>query len=526
MADAASRRGCDRHPSQIQRCIRRQQHGPAGCPPAAAPQRRRLPDRLPTEPPTATLPPQRHAHAGCACLRSRMAEARRLHQRRLRGCPRAVCRHRPERPNQRRGERSPLAAGPGLSGGWPAHRGLRRPGSGPAATARRRRCRPRSISGSAMRWARSATRPAQSRPIAAIWPATTPWPARSTCASAGCWGQWRRSAGAIDALEPGRSHRHRQLRALRRARGAGRAVRAAGRQRGRAGPVRPDRGRQPVRPLPGRDPAAGRRPAGGGWPERGRAGPLSPGHRRGREAAPARSNAANALAELGQPLDDLAYGRILLGNGYSADGIAAIYRYFEATPDHPAEPHLLVAEAYFSQREYAQALAEWQTLLDTHPEYADRAGVLIRMAAAHSRLGNTGTARDLYREAAAAAPANAPAALLEAARLAERDGDCRTAATEYLDLARLYPAAAEAGEALLPRRRLPVPPGPDRQRGRDLAALDRRLPDQHLRPRGPLLGRQGAAGAGQRRAGGQRMAAVAARGGRQLLHGARRGDGG
>ena len=43
----------------------------------------------------------------------------------------------------------------------------------------------------------------------------------------------------------------------------------------------------------------------------------------------------------------------------------------------------------------------------------------------------------------------APAALLEAARLAERDGDCRTAATEYLDLARLYPAAAEAGEALL-----------------------------------------------------------------------------
>lgn len=159
--------------------------------------------------------------------------------------------------------------------------------------------------------------------------------------------------------------------------------------------------------------------------------------------------AANALAALGQPLDDLAFGRILLGNGDSASGIAAIYRYFEATPEHPAEPHLLVAEAYFSQREYAQALAEWQTLLDTHPEYSDRAGVLIRMAAAHSRLGNTGAARDLYREAAAAAPANSPAALLEAARLAERGGDCRTAATEYLDLARLYPAATETGEALL-----------------------------------------------------------------------------
>ncbi len=166
------------------------------------------------------------------------------------------------------------------------------------------------------------------------------------------------------------------------------------------------------------------------------------------ERSPGALNAANALARLGQPLDDLAYGRILLGTGYAADGIAAIYRYFEATPDHPAEPHLLVAEGYFGQREYAPALAEWQTLLDTHPEYADRAGVLIRMAVAQGRLGNVGTARDLYRQAADASQAKAPAALLEAARLAERDGDCRTAAAEYLDLARLYPAAAEAGEAL------------------------------------------------------------------------------
>ncbi|MEI2692225.1 MAG: transglycosylase SLT domain-containing protein [Anaerolineae bacterium] len=154
-------------------------------------------------------------------------------------------------------------------------------------------------------------------------------------------------------------------------------------------------------------------------------------------------NAANALADLGQPLDDLAYGRILLGNGVYAAGIAAIYRYFEAVPDHPAEPHLLVAEAYFSQREYTRALAEWQSLLDTHPEYTDRAGVLIRMAVAQGRLGNRGAARDLYRQVGTAA------ALLEAARLAERDGDCRTAATEYLDIVRLYPNAAEAGEGLL-----------------------------------------------------------------------------
>ena len=159
-------------------------------------------------------------------------------------------------------------------------------------------------------------------------------------------------------------------------------------------------------------------------------------------------SAANALAGLGQPLGDLAYGRILLGAGLYADGIATIYRYFDATPDHPAEPHLLVAEAYFSQREYEQALAEWQSLLDTHPEYTDRAGVLLRMAAAQSRLGDRAAASALFRDAAAADPARAPAALLEAARQAERDGDCQTAAAEFLDLAARYPAAAEAGEAL------------------------------------------------------------------------------
>jgi soluble lytic murein transglycosylase len=165
-------------------------------------------------------------------------------------------------------------------------------------------------------------------------------------------------------------------------------------------------------------------------------------------ASPDALNAANALAALGQALDDQATARILLSNGYYADGIAAMVRYFDATPDHPAEPHVPVAEAYMSQREYAAALAEWQKLLDTHPEYTDRAGVLIRMAVAQARLDDPAAARDLFKQAAAASAAKAPAALLEAARLAERESDCAVAAAEYLDVARLYPAATEAGEAL------------------------------------------------------------------------------
>jgi soluble lytic murein transglycosylase len=166
------------------------------------------------------------------------------------------------------------------------------------------------------------------------------------------------------------------------------------------------------------------------------------------ENSPGAMDAATALRNLGQAVDDYTWARILLGNGYTGEGIAAMYSYLDSTPDHPARPHLLVAEANFGLREYAKAIAEWQALLDTHPEYTDRAGVLMRMAAANGRLGNVGLARDLYEQAAAVSATKAPGAHLEAARLAESSADCQTAAAEYLDVARLYPNAAEAGEAL------------------------------------------------------------------------------
>lgn len=158
--------------------------------------------------------------------------------------------------------------------------------------------------------------------------------------------------------------------------------------------------------------------------------------------------AVDMLDAAAQPVDAVTRARVQLGNGYVASGVNTLQTYFAATPDHPADLHLLIAEAWFGQREYEQALAAWQTLLDSFPAYTDRAGVLIRMAVAHTRLGNTATARDLYAQAATASDAQAAAARLEAARLAERSGDCRTAATEYLDLARLYPADPAAGEAL------------------------------------------------------------------------------
>lgn len=162
--------------------------------------------------------------------------------------------------------------------------------------------------------------------------------------------------------------------------------------------------------------------------------------------------AADALALREQPLDAYTYARILLANSYYGDGTAAMYRYLDAVPNHPAEPHLLVAEAYFDQRQYSSAVAEWQVLLDTHPEYTDRAGVLMRMAEAQRRLDDSvqgqNAARALYRQAATASTIQAPAALLEAARIAERNDDFETAATEYLAVASQYPAASEAGEAL------------------------------------------------------------------------------
>jgi soluble lytic murein transglycosylase len=169
------------------------------------------------------------------------------------------------------------------------------------------------------------------------------------------------------------------------------------------------------------------------------------------EGAPFALQAANALANLGQPLDDYTWARILLANRYYADGIATMYRYLEAAPEHPVLPHLLVAEAYFSQREYQAAVAEWQKVLDTHPDYGDRAGVLLRMAAAQGRLDNTETARSLYRQAAETSESRAAEAILASALLAERADDCETAAVEYGEIAQRFPTAQEAGEALYRR---------------------------------------------------------------------------
>ncbi|MEA3335005.1 MAG: tetratricopeptide repeat protein [Chloroflexota bacterium] len=159
-------------------------------------------------------------------------------------------------------------------------------------------------------------------------------------------------------------------------------------------------------------------------------------------------SAINQLDLLSQPVDEYTRARLLLANGYVSAGIPAMYEYFEKTPEHAAYPHVLVAEAYYGQREYESALAEWQGLLDTHPEYPDRAGVLIRMATAQYRLDRDEVARDLYAQAAEASSVRAPEALLEAAQIAERSHDCETAATEYLDIVRQYPASAQAGEAL------------------------------------------------------------------------------
>lgn len=160
------------------------------------------------------------------------------------------------------------------------------------------------------------------------------------------------------------------------------------------------------------------------------------------ETSPGALAASTALAEAGQPLDALTTARILLGNRLYSEGIAALRGYLDAAPDHPPELQAQLAEAYFSQRDYPQALVEWQRLLDAFPDYVERAYILTRMAVAHSRLGEGDAARDFYRQA------GTPAALLEAARVAERRDDCHTAALEYLDLARQHPASVEAGEAL------------------------------------------------------------------------------
>ena len=139
---------------------------PTDAPPApnAASPAPAMPSALTDAPsaPTATLTPVAPAFA-------RMAEARRLHLNGDYEAARGLRCHRPGQAGQRRGDGGPLAVGQAaLEDGQPTRPSC--PGAGPAADAGPGRYRQRSISGSARRWARSATQPVRWRPIDAIWP--------------------------------------------------------------------------------------------------------------------------------------------------------------------------------------------------------------------------------------------------------------------------------------------------------------------------------------------------------------------
>lgn len=158
-----------------------------------------------------------------------------------------------------------------------------------------------------------------------------------------------------------------------------------------------------------------------------------------------------ALVDAGEPVDDLTRGIVDYYAGAYGPAVAALYRYIEANADHEGSAHYFAGLAHLSAGSPALAAAQFQTLVQTHPE-SDRWGDgWMGWAEALAAQGDLEGAVKTYRTFAQVAPDHprAPEALWTAAQRLERAGQLEEAARAYEDCAGQYPASEYAAPALL-----------------------------------------------------------------------------
>lgn len=169
-------------------------------------------------------------------------------------------------------------------------------------------------------------------------------------------------------------------------------------------------------------------------------------------AYPESSQAYEALVQLVEanvPVDDLLRGKIDYRAGAYGPAVTAFYRHIETHPDHTGEAHYYAAHAFLEAGSPELALAEFETLLVTHPGDAYWGSAWLGKAEALVDLGRIGEALAAYRQLPAALPDHprAAEALWKAAELLETQGRLEDAAVAFVELAERYPDDAVAPEA-------------------------------------------------------------------------------
>jgi soluble lytic murein transglycosylase len=164
--------------------------------------------------------------------------------------------------------------------------------------------------------------------------------------------------------------------------------------------------------------------------------------------------AYDALVDLinsDQPVDEFQRGLVDYYNDAYDAAVAAFYRAIEADPaGHDGALHYFAGLTYRAAGNYTAAIAEFDTLIDTHPgdPYVDAAW--LAQAWTHYLAGDYETAVETYTRFVVGNPNNglAPEALWWAANIRFWDDDCERAEALFAQLAADYPTSEYAADAL------------------------------------------------------------------------------
>jgi soluble lytic murein transglycosylase len=157
------------------------------------------------------------------------------------------------------------------------------------------------------------------------------------------------------------------------------------------------------------------------------------------------------LINSGQPVDEFQRGLVDYYNEAYDAAVAAFYRAIEADPtEHPGALHYFAGLSYRDAGNYTAAVAEFDILIDTHPEdpYVDDAW--LAKAWTQYLISDHEGAVETYSAFVADNPTSglAPEALWWAANIRYWDDDWEGAEPLFAQLAGAYPASDYAAEGL------------------------------------------------------------------------------
>lgn len=149
-------------------------------------------------------------------------------------------------------------------------------------------------------------------------------------------------------------------------------------------------------------------------------------------------------------VDDFQRGLVDLDYGSYDAAIAAFGRTLDGEATRAGDAHYYAARAYVGKGAYSQAIAEYNTIIQSLPKDARVPDAYLGKAAAYGAIGQVDNAVAVYDKFAAAYPndANAPQALWLAAQLLDQSNRDADAAAAYESLQAKYPDYGRSDDAL------------------------------------------------------------------------------